>query len=368
MAKNVEELDPDAKASRSVTRTIFTTVVFLASIAVLGGWASQGFYVISPGESAVILRFGGLDRIEVVEGFHLHFPPPIEYHKIVNTSGIRSLSFGTPSSISTPGVPADADETEISRELRRDAIQTADNNIVNVAYELQYKVADAYSFAFGMEDPAAILHDATEAVLRDVIGKSTIDAVLSQDRRKVEREAEQLLQSMLDSYFKDVGLNSAFRVDKINLLKLQPPPLVREAFADVVSAGQDEKRSLSTAAGDAQEILENARAEAAELRETAEAYKQSRIIEARGQAVRFTALQAQYAAAPEVTRRRLYLETMEEVLPGMQKMIVESEAINMLPMIPMPSSAATPIRQKPTFKPIQRSGGDGATAGSGATQ
>ena len=109
-----------------------------------------------------------------------------------------------------------------------------------------------------------------------------------------------------------------------------------------MSAGQDEKRSLSTAAGDAQEIIESARAEAAELREKAEAYKQARIIEARGEAARFTSLQAEYAAAPEVTRRRLYIETMEEILPDMQKMIVESDGVNMLPMLPM-RQTVTPI-------------------------
>ena len=283
----------------------------------------------------VILQFGALDRIVSLEGLHLHYPPPIEYHAIVNTSGLRGESFGAQTSLSTPGVPVDAEETEIAREMRRDAIQTADSNIVNVAYQLQYKVEDAYAFAFGMENAGAILHDATEAVMRDVIGRRTIDAVLSQDRSEIERDAETELQAMLDIYFESIGLVSAFRIDKINLQKPQAPEAVREAFADVVSAGQDEKRSLSTASGDAQEILEGARAEAAELREQAEGYKQAGIIEARGEASRFVALQAEFAAAPEVTRRRLYLETMEKILPGMEKLIVESDAVNMLPMFPM---------------------------------
>jgi len=335
LANQDEPMGSDEKASRGVTRTILNTLVFIVSVGVLAGWAWQGIYRLEPGESAVILQFGALDRIVSLEGMHLHFPPPIEYHEIVNTSGLRAESFGARPSTTTPGVPTDAEETEIAREMRRDAIQTADSNIVNVAYELQYKVADAYSFAFGMENPGAILHDSTEAVIRDVIGKRTIDAVLSQDRREIEIDAEKLLQEILDRYFESVGQVSAFQIEKINLQKPQAPEAVREAFADVVSAGQDEKRSLSTAEGDAREIMERARAEAAEVHEQAEAYKRARIIEARGEATRFEALLTEYAAAPEVTRRRLYLETMEQILPDMEKVIVERGTVNMLPMLPL---------------------------------
>jgi membrane protease subunit HflK len=186
-----------------------------------------------------------------------------------------------------------------------------------------------------MADPAAILHDATEAAMRTVIGKKTIDAVLSQNRSEIEREAEQLLESMLGSYLADVDLDSAFDIGRINLEKPSAPDAVREAFADVVSAGQDEKRSSLEAMGDAQEILERARSEVAELFEQAEAYKRSRIIEAQGEATRFEALLVEYRRAPEVTRRRLYLETMEEILPGVEKMVVEPNTVNMLPILPL---------------------------------
>lgn len=333
MASEDDRGDSDAKVKRGATRTIVNGLVLLVSIGVLAVWASQGLYNLKLGESAVILRVGALDRIESEEGLNFHWPPPIEYREIVNTSGLRTESFGSRPTQSTPGEPTDAEETEIAQRIQRDAIQTADSNIVNVAYELQYKVADAYAFAFGMADPGAILHDATEAAVRDVIGKRNIDAVLSQDRREIELEAEGLLQGMLDSYFADAGLVSAFAVDKINLQKPQAPEAVREAFADVVSAGQDEKRSLSTATGDSREIMERARAEAAELHEQAEAFKQAKIIEAQGEATRFTALLTEYLAAPEVTRRRLYLETMEEILPGVEKVIVEPDTVNMLPML-----------------------------------
>ena len=324
-----------AKAASGVTRKIVNTVILLVALAVLGGWAASGFYKVAPGESAVILRFGAYDRTRTIEGWWFHLPPPIESHELVNTGRLRTESFGSRPSQSTPGQPTDAEEREIAREITRDAIQTADSNIVNVSYELQYKVGDPYAYRFSMADPGEVLHDATEAAMRSVIGKRTIDAVLSQDRDDIAREARTQLEQMLAIYVTEVGHESAFKVSRINFEKPQAPEAVREAFADVVSAGQDEKRSSLEASGDAQEILQRAQSEAAELREQAQAYKRAKIIEAQGEATRFEALVAEYQRAPEVTRRRLYLETMEEILPGVEKMIVEPNTVNMLPMLPL---------------------------------
>lgn len=333
--------DAASKAGRGVTRTILNTLVFLIALAVLGAWGYSGVYELKPGESAVILRFGAYDRTRSIEGLWGHWPPPIESHEIVNTSRLRTESFGSRPSHSTPGTPQDGEEAEIAQQIQRDAIQTVDSNIVNVAYELQYKVGDAYAYRFSMADPAAVLHDATEAAMRNVIGKRTIDAVLSQDRSEIEDEARALLRQMLDSYVTETGHEAAFQVGRINLEKPQAPDAVREAFADVVSAGQDEKRSSLEATGDAREIIQVAQSEAAELRQQAEAYKQSKIIEARGEATRFEALLTEYQAAPEVTRRRLYLETMEEILPGVEKMVIEPDTVNMLPMLPLKGQPAS---------------------------
>lgn len=340
MAKKAKGMDSEKKVKRGATRTLVNGFLLIGALVVILGWGYGGIYNLELGESAVILRLGKLNRIDSTEGFRVHWPPPLEIHQVVNTSGFRTESFGTRQTRSTPGVPADREEQDIAQNIRRDAIQTADSNIVNVAYELQYKVEDAYSFAFGMADVGSILHDATEAAVRDEIGKRSIDAVLSRDRSEIEVEAQGLLQSMLNSYFESVGLDSAFRVDKINLQKPQAPEAVREAFADVVSAGQDEKRALSTAEGDTREILEQARGEAAEIREQAEAYKRAKIIEATGEASRFDALLVEYKAAPEVTRRRLYLETMETILPNVNKMVVDAETLNMLPMLPLGGAPA----------------------------
>ncbi|MBY0400232.1 hypothetical protein K2X89_08060 [Myxococcota bacterium] len=165
--------------------------------------------------------------------------------------------------------------------------------------------------------------------MRNVIGKSGIEAVLSQDRSGVTNEAANLLTRMLADYAAAVGQAPAFSVSRINLEKPLAPEPVREAFVDVVSAGQDEKRSSLEAQGDAAEILERARSEAAEIREQAEAYRAAKIVEAQGDATRFESLLVEYQAAPEVTRKRLYLETMETVLPRMEKAIVDRDAVHL---------------------------------------
>jgi modulator of FtsH protease HflK len=335
LASRDSQSDEASRADRGVTRKIFNTILFLASLAVLAGWVYQGKMTLAPGESAVILRMGEFNRIRTIEGLWIHMPPPLESHEIVNTGQARTESFGSRPTHSTPGEPTDEMDRELAQKMKRDAIQTVDSNIVNVAYELQYQVGDPYAYRFSMANPAAILHDATEAAMRNVIGKRTIDAVLSQNRSDIQEEARDLLTEMLEGYVTEVGHEAAFVVGRINLEKPQAPDAVREAFADVVSAGQDEKRSSLAARGDAQEILQRAQSESAEMYEQAEAYKRSKIIEARGEATRFEALLAEYQLAPDVTRRRLYLETMEEILPEIEKMVVEPNTVNMLPMLPL---------------------------------
>ncbi len=320
------------RAGRGVTRMLADRFLLAISVAILLGWAWQGVFEVAPGESAVILRLGAHHRTRVLEGYWVHLPPPLESHVIVNTGQVRTESFGEVPTRSTPGKPSesgDAEENEVAEGITREAILTADHNVVNVTYELQYKIADGYAWAFSMADPAAILHDATEAAMRNVIGKRTIDAVLSQHQGEILAEAESLLSSMLADYSASVGHAVAFEVDRLNLEKPQAPVEVREAFSDVVSAGQDEKRSTLAAGGDAAEILERARSEAAEIREQAEAYKGAKIVEAKGEAARFESLLVEYQAAPQVTRQRLYLETMEAILPGMDKVIVERDAVNL---------------------------------------
>ena len=328
------------RAGRGITRILFDRFLLVVSLAILLGWGWQGVYKVEPGESAVILRLGAHHHTRHEEGYWAHLPPPLESHVLVNTGEVRTETFGENPTRSTPGAPADAEELGVAEGITREAIQTADHNVVNVTYQLQYKIADAYAWAFSLADPASVLHDAMEASMRSAIGRRTIDEVLSQKWKQVEEDAARLLSERLDAYSSSLGLGAAFEVQRVNLEKPQAPEPVREAFVDVVSAGQDEKRATFAATGDAVEIVEQARSEAAEIRERAEAYKGAKIVEARGEAARFDALLVEYQAAPEVTRRRLYLETMEAILPGMDKVIGEPGAVNLWSGWPAPGSAA----------------------------
>lgn len=317
------------RAGRGLTRMLLDRFLLAASFAILLGWGWQGVFKVAPGESAVILRLGAHHRTRIEEGYWAHLPPPLESHVLVNTGQIRSETFGENPTRSTPGKAVDVEDEVVAEKITRAAIQTADHNVVNVSYGLQYKIADGFAWAFSMADPASVLHDATEAAMRNVIGRRTIDAVLSQDQNEILQEAEELLSGMLADYSRAVGHAVAFEVVRLTLEKPQAPEEVREAFADVVSAGQDEKRSALVATGDASEIVEQARSLAAEIREQAEAYQDAKIVEARGEAARFEALLVEYQAAPEVTRRRLYLETMEAILPAMDKVIGDPAAVNL---------------------------------------
>lgn len=330
-----EPLDTDERIRRSVGRTLVTWTVALASLAVIAGWGLTGLYQLEPGEAAVVLRLGAFDRTVTEPGLKWHLPPPFETVEVVNYTRIRREKFGL--------VQGRAPEPGAETATRESAIQTADSNIVNLSYEVQYRIQDAFSYVYGMAEPEETLRDAAQAAVREVVGKTSVDDVLAEGRGVVQRQAERILQSIFDSYFASwTSHRGPFEIESVNLLVVQPPQAVQDAFDDVQSAQQDQDRAASQARGDATEILERAKAEAIELREAAEGYKRAQIIEARGKAQRFVALLQEYRFAPEVTRRRLYLETMEEVMPGVDKVIVEPETVQLMPFFPTARPPAAP--------------------------
>lgn len=342
------QLDTDQKIRRGVLRTLTNGTLLLLALAVIGGWISTGVYKLELGEEAVIFRLGKHHRTVKREGLNWHLPEPIEYHTPVNTRGLRTEVFG---------MLGDALQHEGEGAGRGLFIQTADKNIVAATFELQYTLEDAYSYRFGMVDPRAVLHEATQASVRKVIGGMLVDDVLLKRRGEVQIAARENLDATLADYFAKSTQTSAFRIEKINLLTVHPPDEVRNAFKEVEAARQDEERSVSKAQGDEQEILERARAEAAELRERSEAYKEAKVLESEGEAKRFEALLAEYRRAPEVTRRRLYLETMETVMPRVEKMIVEPDTVSVMPLMPIPTR--TPPVAAPPPPPPQAGGAAG---------
>jgi len=329
MAREPESLPPDETVRRQVGRTVANTFAVLVSLGVLGAWAYFGLYQIDPGENAVILRLGRYSRTLTSPGLKWHWPPPLETHDIVSVESIEKEEFGY------------RGEGEASQQQQLEGtVQTRDNNIVHIGFVVQYRVKDAFFSRYRVADPRSSLRDSAQAAIREVIGRTAIDGVLSEQRGEVERETGALLQDMLDRY------DSGLLVKGVQLLDAQPPGEVRDAFDDVIAASQDRSRKINEAEGYANEVLPRARAEATELRQAAEAYRDTKVADASGEAARFTALLVEYRKAPEVTRKRLYLETMEQVLPDVEKVIIEPGTANVFPYLPLgrPSGAVGDAR------------------------
>jgi membrane protease subunit HflK len=320
-----ENLSTDEKVQRSVARTLGNGLLALALLALLGGWASLGAFTLAPGQAAVLLLFG--DHLDTLtqEGFHLVLPPPIVTREIVNVAEVRNEDFGLAGR--KKGEPVDP------KRVHEATMQTSDNNIVLVSFAVQYRIKDAYAARFQIAEPVSVVRDAAQAAMRQVVGGMTVDGVLRERRAELTADASSLLQDIL-----------------VELADVQPPDAVRAAFDDVVAATQDASRAVNEAEGYRNEVLPDARAQAAELGEQAKGYREAKIAEATGQAQRFRSLVAEYEKAPDVTRKRLYLETMEKVLPSVEKVIVEPGTASVLP-----------------YLPLGRAGGPAAGGGAGAT-
>jgi membrane protease subunit HflK len=318
MARKDENLGAEERVRRSVARTLGNTLFALVLLALAAGWAWLGVYQLGPGQAAIILRMGR--HVDTVgdPGLQWHLPPPLETHEIVNVQEITREEFG---GRGAAGAREDA-RAEAS-------MQTSDNNIVQLGFVVQYVVKDAFASRYRLAEPRATLRDAAQAAVREVVGRMTIDDVLSKRRGQVAGESQELLQRILDDY--DAGVT----VTSIELQDVQAPEPVRAAFDDVVGAAQDANRLVNEAEGYRNEILPGARAEAVELTEAANGYREARVAEASGEAQRFLALQREHSRAPEVTEKRLYLETMESVLPEAEKVIIEPGAAGLLPYLPL---------------------------------
>lgn len=299
---------------------VLPVLVLLAAIAV---WAATGFYDVAPDEQAVVLRLGRYQRT-VDPGRFLWHAQGLEsvFKQRVTTTlreefGYRTKSLGPP--------------PEIEEHPEEKAMLTGDENLVDIDFVVQYRIGDLRDWLFGIrsEERDDVIRDAARASVRAVIGRSPVDLVLTQ-RGPIQDEIRVLLQSQLDGY------RAGVHVQSVQLQDVDPPAAVREAFADVASASQDRERSVLEAQGYADKVVPEARGRAEEVLNQARAYREQRILEAEGQVSRFSALLTEYQRAPAVTRERLYLEAMEEILPGMDKVIMEEDpADRVVPYLPL---------------------------------
>lgn len=324
MANEGEPLSTDQKVRRSAARTLGNATLILLLAALLCAWAYLGLYTLAPGQAAILLRFGAHHGTVAQAGLHWTLPPPIVTREILNVGEVRNEDFGV-----VRGEPAGAGATPGGDPLHEANMQTSDNNIVRVSFAVQYRIRDAFAARYRVADRVAVVRSAATAAMREVVGRMTVDGVLRERRAALTSEVLRILQDVLDSY--DAGLD----IQAVELQDVQPPQVVRAAFDDVVAATQDASRAVNEAEGYRNQVLPNARAEAVESIEAAYGYRDAKVAEAQGEAARFTAIAAEYRKAPAVTRKRLYLETMEEVLPPVDKVIIESGTAQVLPYLPL---------------------------------
>ena len=267
-------------------------------------WLALGIYIVEPAERGVVMRFGGyLDTTN--PGPHWHIPAPIEDVVKVNVDEVSTLS-------------------------HRAAMLTQDENIVEVELTVQSRIRDAAEYLFQDQDPERTLNDATVTVLRVTIGQSKLDYVMTEGRGAVAVTVKERIQALMDQY------KTGLLVTSVNMQPAKPPEAVKSAFDDAIKAREDKERLENQAEAYSNEVIPKARGEAARILADAKAYRDKVIAESEGEAARFTAVLAQYQKAPEVTRERLYLETMEQVFGQNTKVLLDvREGANNLIYLPL---------------------------------
>lgn len=277
-------------------------------------WLLSGVYIVQQGERGVVLRFGA--QTDVTEaGLRWHLPYPFERVEKVNVEKVSTIEIGYRTAPRTGGK---------SRVPKEALMLTEDENIIEIEFAVQYKVKDAAAFLFNVRDPEVTISQATESAVREVVGKSTLDFALTEGRDQVARDARNLLQQILDRY--ETGIH----VVTVETQRAQPPEEVKAAFDDAVKAREDEQRLKNEAEAYANDVIPRARGAAARLLQEAEGYRASTVARAEGDARRFVQIASEYAKAPAVTRERLYIEAMEQVLSNTTKVFIDQKGSSLM--------------------------------------
>jgi modulator of FtsH protease HflK len=307
----------------------YTGIVLIALAAVIVVWLLSGVYIVDEGKRGVETRFGA--RTYVTQpGPHWRLPWPIDAVEMVDVGALRKINHNS-------------------------QMLTEDENIVALSFEAQYNVKNAQDYIFEVRDPDLTLKQAAETAIREVVGQNKMDYIITDGRAEITSKTKVIMQKILDSY--KTGLN----VLQVNLNEAQPPEAVQDAFADAIKAREDQQRIINEANAYRNDIVPKARGDAQGMLEDAEAYRTQVVKSSEGETERFTKLLTEYQKAPEVTRERLYLETMEQVMSSNPKVLLDVKNGNNLTYLPLdkimqrsPGSSSSSSIRLPTTS--QRSG------------
>lgn len=300
--------------------------IALIGLVVVAIWLASGFYRVQPDEQGVVLRFGEA-IYTTTPGLHYHWPTPIESVLTPKVTQVNQIDIGFQTARRRGGPVSSRDITEESLML------TGDENIVDIQFSVFWLIKDARDYLFNIRAPELTIKMAAESAMREIIGKTPIQPILAEGRRKVEEETEKLLQRVLDDY------GSGIQITQLQLQKVDPPGPVVDSFRDVQRARADLERLRNEAEAYRNDIIPRARGEAAKLVQDAEAYKQEVVARSQGDAKRFLSVYNEYKVAKEVTTQRIYLETMEEILRRTNKIIIDSSGgrgPGVVPYLPLP--------------------------------
>ncbi|MBY4946859.1 FtsH protease activity modulator HflK [Cupriavidus respiraculi] len=321
--------------------------------AVVGIWLASGFFMVQEGQTAVILQFGKF-KYTTGPGINWRMPWPIQSAEIVNLSAVRSVEVGRSTSIK-------------DSNLKDSSMLTQDENIIDVRFTVQYDIQDATEFLFfnrtdrgGDEE---LVTQAAETSVREIVGRNKMDSVLYENREQIAQQLAKSIQAILSAY------KTGIRVISVNVQSVQPPEQVQAAFDDVNKASQDRERAISEGQAYANDVIPRARGTAARLMEEAQAYKSRVVEQATGDASRFSQVQNEYARAPQVTRDRIYTETMQQVYSATSKILVDTTKGNNLLYLPLDklmaqsqgdprAATATAPQGAPGVPPVPEAGAD----------
>ena len=280
-------------------------------------WLGTGFFIVQEGQQAVITQFGKYHST-VGAGINWRLPYPVQRHELVYVSQIRSIDIGRDNVIKATG-------------LRDSAMLTEDENIVEIKFAVQYRLSDARAYLFESKNPTEAVVQAAETAVREVVGKMKMDSALAEERDQIGPRVRELMQTILDRY------NVGIEIVGINLQQggVRPPEQVQASFDDVLKAGQERERAKNEAEAYANDVVPRATGTASRLKEEAEAYKQRIVAQAEGDAQRFKTILPEYQKAPQVTRDRMYIDTMQQIYSSVSKVVVDSKQGSNLLYLPL---------------------------------
>src|SRR5688572_10038530 len=282
---------------------------------VLAVWLASGFYIVVEGQRGVVLTFGKFAK-ETSSGLNWRLPWPIQSHEIVNLSQVRTLEVGYRNNVRT-------------KVLKESLMLTDDENIVDLQFAVQYLVNDARNFVFNVRRPDESAMQIAETAMREVIGKNRMDSILYETQVDIANGARDLMQAIHERY------GTGITVSTVTIQNAQPPEQVQAAFDDAVKAGQDKERQRNEGQAYANDVIPRAKGTAARLQQEADGYRQRVVATAEGDASRFRQVLTEYAKAPAVTRERIYIETMQQVLSVTSKIMMDYRGQGNLLYLPL---------------------------------